>query len=315
MPLNSLACNHKKNTVNVSSQMGMLYVVATPIGNLDDITLRALKTLNTVDLIAAEDTRYTAVLLAHHNIQTPLVSCHEHNECQRSSQLIKKIERGMSVALVSDAGTPSISDPGYRIVKAVVEKDIRVGPIPGASAALTALSVSGLPTDAFVFLGFPQKKRQRRAEQLRNLAKEKKTIIFYESPRRIISFLEEILNFVGDRYVVLSREMTKYHEEFVRGRIPQVLRILKERPVVKGECTLLVGGYEKEKTGISDTMLDEIRNRLSRQDMSPSHLAKKMAQKYGLPRKDMYQIILRYRSCNENQYSGILSEKEEASHE
>jgi 16S rRNA (cytidine1402-2'-O)-methyltransferase len=211
------------------------------------------------------------------------------------------MEKGMSVALVSDAGTPSISDPGYRIVRAAIENNIRVIPIPGASAALTALCVSGLPTDAFVFLGFPPKKRQRRKEQLQDLVKEKKTIIFYESPRRIVSFLEEISHIMGDRYVVLSREMTKYHEEFVRGRLHEVLRQLKQRTVIKGECTLLISGYEKKITEISDAIRNEICVRLSRQDRSPSHLAREMAQKYGLSRQDVYQTILEHQARNEDQ--------------
>lgn len=271
---------------------GILYVVATPIGHWDDITLRAIRTLTEVNLIAAEDTRHTGALLAHHHIQTPLVSYHEHNELSRSSQLIEKMKYGLSIALVSDAGTPSISDPGYRLVKASIENNIRVVPIPGASAAVAALSASGLPTDAFIFMGFAPKKHRRRAEQLRELAKESRTVIFYESPRRIISFLEEIKLAMGDRYVVVSREMTKHHEEFLRGDIGHVLHVLKERPVVKGECTLLVSGCGKKEPAMSEEIIDEIRDRLKRQDTPPSSLAKEIARVYGLPRSIVYETIV-----------------------
>ncbi len=302
MPSNSPFRNFENKDEN-SVAAGTLYIVATPIGNMDDITLRAIKTLKAADIAAAEDTRHTAALLAHHDIHTPLVSCHEHNECRRSSQLIEKLKSGMSVALVTDAGTPSVSDPGYRVVKTAIEHDIRVVPVPGASAAVAALSVSGLPTDAFVFMGFPPKKRMRRTEQLQALADEKKTIIFYESPRRIVALLEEMLLIMGDRYVVLSREMTKYHEEFVRGAISRVIQSLKQRPVVKGECTLIISGYEKKEGVMSDAVISEIRDRLKRRETPPSQLAKEIAQKYGLPRKKVYDTILVYQA-DSAQYDG-----------
>lgn len=271
----------------------MLYVVATPIGNMDDITLRAIKILNAVDIIAAEDTRHTAKLLAFHNIKTSLVSYHEHNEIRRASLLIEKLKSGLSVALVSDAGTPSISDPGYRLVKAVIENDIRVVPIPGVSAAVAALSVSGLPTDSFVFMGFPPKKRTRCRELLQGLAKENKSIIFYESPKRIVAFLKEIISIMGDRYGVLSREMTKYHEEFLRGPLSEIVRLLEERPVVKGECTLIISGYEKKDKGFTQAVFDEISARLRIQETRPSSLAKEIARKYDLPKSQVYEAILR----------------------
>ena len=225
-------------------ETGALYVVATPIGNRDDITIRALNILGQVDLVAAEDTRHTGRLLAHHNIKCRMISFHEHNERERTPDLINRLKAGSSVALVSNAGTPSVSDPGYRLVKETIDSDIRVIPIPGVSAAITALCVAGMPTDSFVFVGFPAKKKARRLNQLNDLAGVHRTIVFYESPRRISTFLEEIIDIMGDRYGVLAREMTKLHEEFIRGLLSEILSSLNARPAIKGECTLLVTGCE-----------------------------------------------------------------------
>ena len=187
MPSNSLT----DSTSNTPSK-GTLYVVATPIGNMDDITLRALNVLDQVDLIAAEDTRHTGKLLKYHNIKSRLMSYHEHNEKERTPLLIERIESGSSIALVSSAGTPTVSDPGYTLLQSAVEKGIRIIPIPGVSASVTALSISGLPTDSFIFIGFCAKKKAKRLKQLQELADEKKTLIFYENPGRILTFMEEI---------------------------------------------------------------------------------------------------------------------------
>ncbi len=270
-----------------------LYVVATPIGNRDDITIRALNILGQVDLVAAEDTRHTGRLLAHHNIKGNLISYHEHNEVERTPELIHRLKTGSSVALVSNAGTPSVSDPGYRLVKEAIANNIRVIPVPGVSAAVTALSAAGLPTDSFIFVGFPAKKKAKRLKQLKELASENRTIIFYESPKRILTFLEEIINVMGDRYGVLSREMTKLHEEFVRGFLSEIHYILNARPAVKGECTLLVMGCEENKEISLETVRNEIKNELKKTGSRLSDIARAVAKKYGLPKNKVYDEALK----------------------
>lgn len=275
-----------------SNKPGILYVVATPIGNRDDITIRALDILGHVDLVAAEDTRHTGRLLAHHHIKCPMISFHEHNESERTPDLIKRLNAGASVALVSNAGTPSVSDPGYRLVKEAVANHIRVSPIPGVSAAIAALSVSGLPTDSFVFIGFPAKKKAKRLHQLKDLAGESRTMVFYESPKRILTFLKEIISVMGDRYGVLSREMTKLHEEFIRGFLSEILSSLTARPAIKGECTLLLTGCEKNKDVSINTVRTEIIKALEKKQNKLSELSKIIAQKYGLPKNKVYDEAL-----------------------
>ena len=271
---------------------GGLYVVATPIGNLEDITLRAIKTLSEVDLIAAEDTRHTARLLSHYRIRTPLISCHEHNEHQRTPELIDKIRSGAAVALVSDAGTPSVSDPGYRLVRAAAEQGLNVFPIPGVSAAITGLCASGLPTDAFIFLGFAPKKKGKRMDLLASLRAEPRTLVFYESPRRVVGFLDEIRSVMGDRPAVLAREMTKLHEEFIRGTLSEILIVLTDRPEVKGECTLLVNGAAA-MAPISDADLAQaLRQALAQPGSHLAGLSKAFAKQYNLPRKTVYEMAL-----------------------
>ena len=201
---------------NHSPKKGILYVVATPIGNRDDITLRALKILQQVDRIAAEDTRKSGRFLAHHGIKSQLVSYHEHNEAKRTPQLIEKLLAGSSIALISNAGTPSVSDPGFRLIKAAIEHQIMVTPIPGVSAATAAMSVSGLPSDAFLFVGFAPKKKGKRTKFLTSLGARSESLVFYESPKRIISLIEDIIACMGERNAVLAREMTKVHEEIRR---------------------------------------------------------------------------------------------------
>ena len=272
---------------------GKLYVVATPIGNRNDITLRALDILGKVDLIAAEDTRHTGRLLAYHKVKGHLIAYHEHNEAERTPDLLHRLKAGSSVALVSNAGTPSVSDPGYRLVKEAIASSIRVVPIPGVSAVITALSASGLPTDSFVFMGFSSKKRAQRLKQLKELAGEPKTIVFYESPKRILTFLEELIDVMGDRYGVLCREMTKLHEEFVSGFLSEILSDLKARPAVKGECTLLVAGCAENNEVSFETVKSEIAIQLESTKISLSDLAKELAKKYGLPRNKIYEEALR----------------------
>ncbi len=274
-------------------ETGALYVVATPIGNRDDITIRALNILGQVDLVAAEDTRHTGRLLAHHNIKCRMISFHEHNERERTPDLINRLKAGSSVALVSNAGTPSVSDPGYRLVKEAIDSDIRVIPIPGVSAAITALCVAGMPTDSFVFVGFPAKKKARRLNQLNDLAGEHRTIVFYESPRRISTFLEEIIDIMGDRYGVLAREMTKLHEEFIRGSLSEILSSLNARPAIKGECTLLVTGCEENKEVSLKTVRTEIIKALEKKENRLSEIAKAVAEKHGLSKNKVYDEALK----------------------
>lgn len=278
---------------NLCNKTGDLYVVTTPIGNMEDITLRALKTLGQVDLVAAEDTRHTGRLLAYHDIKNNLISYHEHNEEARTPVLIHRLKTGSSVALVTNAGTPAVSDPGYRLVKAAIANDIRVIPIPGVSAVITAISAAGLPTDSFIFSGFPARKKSKRIEQLKALAKENRTLIFYESPGRILTLMEEIINVMGDRYCVLCREMTKLHEEFLRGILSEIMDILRERPAVKGECTLLVKGCEENNEVSPDVVRAELIKGLAENGSKLSEVSKTVAQKYGLPKNKVYEAALK----------------------
>jgi len=288
MPLNSpINDSGKKN------REGNLYIVATPIGNRDDITIRALNILEQADTIAAEDTRHTGRFLLHHKIKGNLVSYHEYNEKKRTPDLIKKLKQGLSVALVSNAGTPSVSDPGYCLIKAAIANNIKVVPIPGVSAAITALSAAGLPTDSFIFIGFLSKTKNKRCKQLRELANEQRTMIFYESPKRILKLLDEIKLIIGERYCVLSREMTKLHEEFIRDPVSEILQNLKARSAIKGEITLLVKGYIKDKNVPLEIVNQEIKNNLESADNKISSLAKQIAIKYDLPKNKVYEMALK----------------------
>lgn len=228
----------KKSLQNLK---GRLYVVSTPIGNLQDITLRALTTLREVDLIAAEDTRRTRKLLSYYQVNTPVTSYHEYNRERKEPVLINSLEKGQDIALVSDAGTPGISDPGFSLIRSAIAKSIDVIPIPGVSATITALSISGLPTHAFTFVGFLPRKKGKRLERLSRLKEGGHTLVFYESPRRISNFLEELLSVFGNREVVLAREMTKVHEEVIRGKISEVMEEI-QRKEIRGEVTLIVAG-------------------------------------------------------------------------
>lgn len=275
---------------------GTLYIVSTPIGNLEDITLRALKVMGTADLIAAEDTRHTMRLLKAHGIDNKLVSYHEYNEDKRSAELIQHLKAGQSIALTTNAGTPLVSDPGYRLVCAALEEGIPVVPIPGACAAITALSASGLPTDRFTFAGFPARKKAKRLQQLRQLIDDPQSLIFYQSPRRIIRFLKELEEIFGDRHAVLARELTKIHEEFLRGPLSHIAAALKQRETVKGECTLIVSGAKAEKKRPPEELEDAIANKLVHGQSSLSTIAKSLALQFGLPRNMIYEKALKMRS-------------------
>ena len=229
----------KKNFSETTS--GKLYLVSTPIGNLEDITLRALKALKDVDLIAAEDTRRTKKLLNYYQIKTPLTSYFEHSSLKKAQSLISQLKRGKDIALVSEAGTPSISDPGYKLTKLVIENNIKVVPIPGATALITALSASGLPTNSFIFEGFIPRKSGKRRNFFLSLRDQTKTLIFYESPRRLLSTLRDLLEVLGDRKIVIARELTKIFEEVIRGKASQVIERLEDK-TIKGEITILVSG-------------------------------------------------------------------------
>jgi 16S rRNA (cytidine1402-2'-O)-methyltransferase len=271
-------------------------VVATPIGNLEDITLRALAVLRAVDLVAAEDTRKTALLLRHFGISAPLLSYHEHNETARTPELVQRLRDGAAVALVTPAGTPCISDPGYRVVAAAAAAGLRIVPVPGPSAAAAALSASGLPTDAFVFEGFLSKKAGKRTARLKTLATETRTLILYESPQRITALVESMLPVFGNRPAVLARELTKRYEEFVRGGLEDILAELKQRSDVKGECTLLVAGRAEEGTTSWADAREDIRRGLAAGSMGLSELAREVAHAHGLPRQAVYEAALKMKS-------------------
>jgi 16S rRNA (cytidine1402-2'-O)-methyltransferase len=226
---------------------GTLYIVSTPIGNREDITLRALRILKEVDLIAAEDTRHTLLLLKHFGIQTPLTSYFEGNELRKKEFILSKLKQGSQIALVSDAGTPGISDPGFRLIQTAIENQIPIVPIPGPSAVIAALSVSGLPTDSFLFKGFLPHKSKKRRDLLRQLEEVKATLVFYESPHRLTESLRDILDVLGDRGMVLTRELTKIYEEVLRGKVNEIINQIGERKL-KGEMTLVISGKTRKKT-------------------------------------------------------------------
>jgi 16S rRNA (cytidine1402-2'-O)-methyltransferase len=287
---------------------GTLYVVATPIGNLEDITLRALAVLRAVDLVAAEDTRKTALLMRHFGISVPLISYHEHNETARTPELLRRLEAGAAIALVTTAGTPCISDPGYRIVAAAAAAGRPVVPVPGPSAAAAALSAAGLPTDAFVFEGFLSKKAGRRAARLKALAAETRTLILYESPQRIVALLESMLPEFGNRPAVLARELTKRYEEFVRGGLGDILATVKTRSEIKGECTLLVAGRAEEGAASWADAREDIRRGLASGSKGLSDLAREVAHTHGLPRQAVYEEALRLKSED----TGLDSESDDS---
>lgn len=260
----------------------------TPIGNLEDITLRALRILKTVDLIAAEDTRTSRVLLQHYEITTPLTSYHEHNKLTKLDAIFDALASG-DVALISDAGTPGISDPGYELIREAIARDFRVEPLPGANALLPALVGSGLPTDQFKFVGFLPRKQQARAQVLHELAGEQGTIICYESPNRLVDTLHAILDTLGDRPVCVSRELSKHFEEFQRGTARQVLAHYEDNPP-RGEITLLIGGQPQDDTlWDEDRVRQALRVRLEAGE-SLSHAAKAVAAESGWQKRDVYRL-------------------------
>ncbi|WP_072619515.1 16S rRNA (cytidine(1402)-2'-O)-methyltransferase [Spirulina major] len=275
---------------------GTLYLVGTPIGNLDDITFRAVQTLQTVDCIAAEDTRHTGKLLKHFQITTPQISYHEHNRHHRTPALIERLQGGEAIALVSDAGMPGISDPGYELVAACVAAQLPVVPIPGVTAAITALAVSGLPTDQFVFAGFLPSKSKARRDRLAAIAPEPRTLIFYESPHRLLATLTEMAqSFGADREVAIARELTKLHEEFWRGSLKDAIGQFTTHPP-RGEFTLIVAGATATPLPSTDTELTAELHDLITQGMTPSQASRHLAHLTHHPRRHLYQLALTLKS-------------------
>ncbi len=267
-----------------------LYVVATPIGNLEDITLRALRVLKEADLIACEDTRHTRKLLEHYEVATPVVSYHEHNEAQRAAELLEELRGGARIALVSDAGMPGLSDPGYRVIALAIQNHIPVVPVPGASAVVAALAASGLPTDAFRFGGFLPARQGPRRKSLEKVRESSATEIFYEAPHRLVDCLEDIVEVLGPaRPLAVAREITKLHEEFLRGAAAEVLARVKGR-TVRGEITLLIGKAEPgaakaPKAGIGERLAQVMRE----QRLDQKAALKVMARELGISRSEAYR--------------------------
>jgi 16S rRNA (cytidine1402-2'-O)-methyltransferase len=266
-----------------------LFVVATPIGNLEDITFRAVRILKEVDWIACEDTRQTAKLLQHYGIETSTLSYHEHNEMERAKDLVSRMLSGSSGALVSDAGMPLVSDPGYRLVHAAVEAGVNVIALPGPTASLTALAASGLPTDQFHFGGFLPVKPGQRFHAIEAIRHEQATVIFYEAPHRILDALADIESALGPRHVVVARELTKMHEEYLRGTAAEIRATLANRDAVRGEFTVLIGKATKpvaDDTPINDAVESCIRGGMSRMEAM-----KTVARQRGLSKRDVYRSV------------------------
>ncbi len=276
-----------------------LYVVATPIGNLEDITLRALRVLKEVDLIACEDTRQTRKLLDHYGIKTRMISYHEHNEMTRAAELIVNLEQGGRLALVSDAGMPSISDPGYRLITLAIRHHVPVIPVPGASAFVAALAASGLPTDSFKFNGFLPAKSGERRDELEKVRDAPRTVIYYEAPHRILDTLADVVATMGgSRHVVIAREVTKLHEEFLRGRADEVLEKLRERGEVKGEITLLIGraaeaGERKAPVRTGTSIRQRLEQVMDERKLDEKAALKLVAKEMGVSRSEAYRELQR----------------------
>jgi 16S rRNA (cytidine1402-2'-O)-methyltransferase len=271
---------------------GRLFVVATPLGNLEDLSPRAVRTLRESALIACEDTRRTARLLREHAILTPTTSFFEHNERWKGDRILELIEAGKDVSLVSDAGTPAISDPGYRLVREARDHALSVIPVPGPSAVVAALSVSGLPTDRFLFVGFLPRKPGARRAAIEELRSERATLVFFESPLRAVALLADLLEILGDRQAFLCREATKLHEEYVRASLSELRRLLQQRAAQKGEFVLVVTGAPSAAAAASD---DEIRQRFVRlreEGLSRREAVKQIARSLGMPARSVYAVLI-----------------------
>jgi len=268
---------------------GRLFVVATPLGNLEDLSMRALRVLKEVALIACEDTRRSGPLLRAHGITTPLTSYFEHNERAKTPRLLELLREGKDIALISDAGTPAVSDPGFRLVRDARDQGLPVLPIPGPSAAIAALSVSGLPTDRFLFVGFLPHKAPARRASLLDLGDRRETLVFYESPLRVLATLKDMLEIFSDRDAFLCREATKLHEEYVRAPLSSLRENLESRPRVRGEIVLIVAGATEQR---SSEDVEGLLARLTAEGKSRSEAAKEVARITGLPRREVYRRTL-----------------------
>ena len=276
---------------------GILYICGTPIGNLEDITLRALKILKKVKLIAAEDTRHTKKLLNHYQINTKVSSYYEYNKFKKAPYLVEILKNGQDIALVSDAGMPGISDPGYVLVNLALKNNIKIIPVPGVSALLAALVVSGLPTDKFVFEGFLPRKIKERKRYFRSIENEERTVIFYETPHRLKRALKDMLEIWGNREIVIARELTKKYEEIIRGKLSQVLTEISTMEI-KGEITLVVQGGTKKKGNdtidflIKECIIEEYLNKLKNQGYSNKDIIKIAQEKLNIPKNMIYKKLL-----------------------
>jgi len=276
---------------------GILYICGTPIGNLEDITLRALKILKKVKLIAAEDTRHTKKLLNHYQINTKVTSYYEYNKFKKAPYLLEILKNGQDIALVSDAGMPGISDPGYILINLTLKNNIKIIPVPGVSALITALVVSGLPTDKFVFEGFLPRKIKERKRYYKSIENEERTIIFYETPHRLKKALKDMLDVWGERKIVIARELTKMYEEIIRGNLSQVITEINTKEI-KGEITLVVqGGIKKKENDIIDFLKDEgimqeYLKKLKKQGYSNKDIIKITQEKLNIPKNLIYKKLL-----------------------
>jgi len=279
----------------MQDSLGTLYVVATPLGNLEDITLRALRVLKQVDLIAAEDTRHSRKLLAHYGIGTPLTSYHDWSERHKAPRLVEELKRGKSIALISDAGTPGIADPGYHLVRSAIAAGVRVEAVPGPSAVAAALSIAGLPTDRFAFNGFVPARQGPRRRFLAELVHERRTTVVYEATRRLQACLQDLHEALGPRQVVVARELTKFFEEILRGPAGEIAAQLHRRlggQALQGEVTLLIAGAE---CGVAPEVQEDLNTAIERlrgEGLSLKDIARKLARDRGLTRREVYQAGL-----------------------
>ena len=285
-------------TSHTVSTESALYLVGTPIGNLEDITLRALRVLREVDMIACEDTRYTQKLLNHYGIASRVTSYHEHNESQRAAELVRELDQGTRIALVTDAGMPGISDPGFRLISLALEHHIPVIPIPGPSAFLAALSASGLPTDSFRFQGFLPSRRGQRRQLLERIKSSEQTEVFYEAPHRLIEAMEDVVEVLGaKRSIVIARELTKIHEEFLRGPADRLLNEIAGREEIKGEITLLVAKVEESQQTLpmptTVTIRERVKQIIADEKVDEKAALKKVAKERGISKSEAYRALQR----------------------
>ena len=283
---------------------GCLYLVATPIGNLEDISMRALRILREVDLIACEDTRQTRKLLSHFGIETPIQSYHEHNEASRAEVLAAKLEEGAKIALVTDAGTPVISDPGYRLVKLCVERHIPMVPIPGPSAVIAALAASGLFDGEFTFIGFLPARTGERRKALQGLKGENRPVVFFEAPHRLLVSLQDVMEVLGNREAVVAREITKLHEEFLRGHIAEILQTF-DKAAPRGEITIVLGPPESESQAAGaaaskQPIAERVAEIMREKGVDQKNALKQTARERGLTRREAYRQMLATKSATNN---------------